>query len=215
MKRHLTILLFLILPFTVLSQKSEKPKPFFKGVFQLPNGTSNFAFKKLMGGVSDLALSLNFPIGERFHAGFVFEHAYFTFDDLSIPERTNATMQIPGGSLTFGYTIPSSEKLNVEFAMNAGYSYMLTSSETCFDANGKKFYIQNGLHLRPNVGFYLVTNEYLSFGLTLSYSIYVSEFSPDNLCIPEFSGYQNSDYSGNYQMFAVGFGFRTSLSSRK
>lgn len=215
MKRNLTILLFLIVPFTVFSQRSEKPKPFFKGVFQLPNGTSNFAFKKLMGGVSDVGLSLNFPIGERFHAGVVLEHTYFTFDDLSIPERTNATMQMPGASVTVGYTVPSSEKLNIEFAMNVGYSYMLTASETCLDSTGSKYHVQNGLHLRPNVGFYLITNEYLSFGLTLSYSVYMSEFSPANICVPEFSGYQNSDYSGNYQMFAIGFGFRTSLASRK
>ncbi|MBL4704121.1 MAG: hypothetical protein JKY54_06350 [Flavobacteriales bacterium] len=215
MRRFFLISIIFCISISGFSQRNGGPKPYFKGTFQLPNPTSNYAFKSLMTGVSNVGLSINFPIGERFHLGIILDHSYFTFDDLAIPEKTNANMRIPGMSLGFGYTVPTSEKLSIEFAMNGGYSSVLISSETCNAITGSKIHTQNALHLEPNMGFYLTSNEYLSFGLTFSYSIYMAGFGPGNVCVQQFSEFRNSDFNGVYQMFSIGFGFKTSLGSKK
>lgn len=207
----LIILLFTTSTLSGMAQRNDKPRPFLKGSFQLPNPISNYSFKSLMSGVSDVGLSFNFPVGEKLYFGIILEHTYFNFDDLAIPEKTNASMQMTGSSLSLGYTITSSEKLSWDLAMNGGYSYILTFSETCESATGNKMHIQNGVTLRPNISVLIKSSDNLAFSMMISYNVVLSEFGPGNLCLQEFSGFASPDYSGTYQMFAIGFGFKATI----
>ncbi len=213
--RVVPILLLILISANGLAQKKDKPGVFLKGHFQLPNPTGNFAFRTLMSGVSDVGLSLNFPLGERLHMGFGVNHNYFSFDDLAIPERTNASMQVLVGTAQLGYTVASSERLMWEFALEGGYNTILISSETCEAETGNRMNVTPAFNFKPIIGGYVMSSENLYFGLIVSYNTIFSNFGPNKLCIEQFSGFSNSDYTGNYQMFEIGFGFKTILPSNR
>jgi len=208
---------FCVIAFNLTGQEREREKerPFFKGSFQLPTTIANHSFKTLMSGVSDIEFSFNIPVSKSMHLGIFAQHSYLTFNDLSIPERTNATMQIVGTGVTLGYTVPTSDKFSLEFAVNGGYSYVLTSSETCLQSTGNRVYKKGGMSIKPDLSLFIRSSEYLSFGILFSYQFILSEFGPSNLCLSEFEGSFPTDYVGPSHLFAIGFGFKANIPPRR
>jgi len=196
-------------------REKEKERPFFKGSFQLPTTIANHSFKTLMSGVSDVGFSFNVPVSKSMHLGIVLQHSYLTFNDLAIPERTNASMQIAGTGLVVGYTVSTSEKFSIEFAVNGGYSYMLTSSETCLQSTGNKMHKKSGVSIKPDLTLFIRSSEYLSFGIVFSYQFLLSEFGPSNLCLSDFDGSFATDYIGPSHLFSIGFGFKANIPPKR
>ena len=217
MRSLITIgLAFLLVTVSIGQERDrEKEPPFFKGGFQLPTALANPSFKRFMSGVSDFAISFNLPVSKSIHLGLFAEHTYLSFNDLAIPELTNASMQITGGGLSFGYTVSRSEKTALEFALNGGYSYMLTSSQTCLNSTGNKQNVKGGVSIKPDVTFYIKSSEYLSFGIIGSYQLLLTEFAPSNLCLEEFEGSFPSDHIGPSHLFCIGFCFKANIPPRR
>ena len=112
-------------------------------------------------------------------------------------------------------TVPTSEKFSLEFAVNGGYSYILTSSETCLQSAGNKMHKKGGVSIKPDLTFFIRSSEYLSFGIVFSYQLVLSEFGPSNLCLSEFDGSFAADYVGPSQLFGVGFGFKANIPPKR
>lgn len=209
---RLTTILFvsLFLSTACFSQNKEAEyRPYFKGSFQLPTPLANRSFNRLVNGISDIDFSFHVPVYEDLHMGLMLEHSYMAFQDVAIPERTNANLQFTGALLNIGYTFHPSEKIAIELDLNGGYDFILINSETCKQATGKSLHTDEAIIIKPQLGFFMQSSDLLSFGLTFSYAYIGSEFGPDKLCLNAFSGFENVDYLGNYQIFAVGFGFKS------
>ena len=196
------------------SQEKKMDAPFIKGTFQLPTPLANYAFKTHMSGVSDLTFSFNLAFTKSLHAGVYVGHEYFSFDDMSIPETTNASMQIAGAGVTIGYTLSPENKFSVDYSFDAGYCAMLVSSETCKTKTEKIIHQKNGYNFKPSVSLEIKSSETLSFGIVFSYQIMLAHFGPDNLCLNSFASGVPLDYVGPSHIFAIGFGFKTILPAR-
>lgn len=188
--------------------KDGEYRPFFKGGFQLPSTLSNRSFNRLISGVSDVDLSFHVPLKSDFSLGLAVNHSYMTFNDIAIPEKTDANFQYAAALLSATYTFKPNEKVNIDVALNGGYSLIFIKSQTCKDTGAERLN-QSGLIVKPNVGIFIKSTDYLSFGLLVSYTYLNHEFGPDELCLTNFSGFDERDYSGNSTIFSVGFGFKS------
>ena len=195
-------------------QEKKMDAPFIKGNFQLPTPLGNYAFKTHMSGVSDLTFSFNLAFTKSLHGGVYLAHEYFSFDDTSIPETTNAAMQIAGAGITLGYTLSPENKFSVDYSVDLGYCAMLVSSETCNTKTGDKFHQENGYNFKPSVLLEIKSSETLSFGILLSYHLVLAHFGSNNLCLSSFATGLPIDSVGPTHIFAVGFGFKTILPTR-
>lgn len=211
MKRVFVIFFFLtLLVFGVKAQGNSTKAPFYvEGSFQLPSPLANRSFRTLMDGVSDVNLSFHVPIYKKLHTGIVLNHSFISFNDVAIPEKTNGRLQMMGVLLNLGVHLPTSERFSIDFSVNTGYEFLLYGSETCSNTQ-----VQQGLIIKPTIGAYIKSSDYLSFGLVLSYTYVNDDFGPERFCLTEFSGYQSSDYQGANQLFGVGFGFRAEIPRR-
>ena len=96
------------------------------------------------------------------------------------------------------------EKTYLEISVISGYNFLNTKSNQCTSV-----YKQEAMNLMPQISYYLISSEFLSFGIILSYNYIWSEFTPANICMDSFPGVAPSNSIGNSQVFGVGFGFST------
>lgn len=211
------ILLTLLISFESSAQLSDKElkRAYFKGSFQLPTNTGGNAYRKLVSGIADVNLSFHKPILPKFHVGVLGEYGIHLFNDVAIQERTEASFNFISGMLSLSYSSYSDSKAFVDVSLNGGYQTILAKSLTCGAPGVMETKNYSGVVIKPKVGVYFKSNENLSFGLTMSYNYSFIEFGPETLCLTQFSGFDSSNFRSNYQFFAIGFGFKSRIQTKK
>ena len=178
--------------------------------FKLPKILGNKAFKGVMSGLANIDLSYQYNLENGIGVGGGFTYSYYELEGSAF--QGSVTGQLEGYS-PFVKLLKRkmlNEKSYIELSINGGYSFLNTLSNQCED-----IYKQQAFNITPQVGYYIVSSEFLSFGIVVSYNYFNSEFSPSNICMSSFPGFNPDSSIGDSHVFAVGFGFSTYLPTKK
>jgi hypothetical protein len=194
----------------VCAQDKKKVPTSFKMDFKLPNTMSNRAFDQVVDGISDVNISYQFPLYKNLTLGFGMKHAFYKIDDLAITELTNgkANTFAPFARLTYEKWV--SERIFFDVGVNGGYSFMFYESETCESPHKI-----SAPHIEPHAGIYMMSNENLGFGIIVAYNFILADFTPEYLCLDDFSGFSEADTKGISQTLSFGFGFTSIIGGKK
>lgn len=177
--------------------------------FKLPKSLANKSFKGLMSGLVNLDVCYQYNLENGLGFGAGFKYSYFELEGTAF--QGVVTGQLEGYNPFFKLSKRKilNEKTYLEFSVNGGYNFLNTKSNQCLDV-----FKQSGGNIMPQIGYYMVSSEFLSFGIVVSYNYLWSGFSPANICMTSFPGFDPSSSIGDTQVFAVGFGFSTYLPSK-
>lgn len=177
--------------------------------FKLPKTLGNESFKGLMSGLAniDILYQYNLENGIGFGAGFTY--SYYELNGSAF--QGNVTGQLEGYNpfMKIAKRKEVSERSFIELSVSGGYNVLNTISNQC-----SAIFKQEAFNIMPQIGFYMISSEFLSFGIMVSYNYFGAEFSPANICMTSFPGIDPSSSIGNSQVFSVGFGFSTYLPTK-
>lgn len=209
MRKLLTIAAVLY-TLALFGQKGEIYKS-IKMDFKLPVAMANESFTRVVDGVSDISLSIQFPVYQTFSLGFGVKHNLFDLNEFNLPENIRGTVQFSSAYAKIGHEQFVTERIFYEASIKGGYSYIDVKSESCSINSGNDHHTTSGVLIEPQLSLYMISRGNLYFGLITSYSITLDEFQPDNLCLETFSGHAENFWQGNYGFFSIGFGFSVFL----
>lgn len=171
--------------------------------FKLPTAILNKPFKTFMSGIIDTDLSYQYAfLDGKLSFGIGGKYSYWQV----IGTKFQNQVVVGHVNIFSGYGLVAfkkelNEKLFFEAEMRAGYASILTRSNKRND-----LYIQNTFSIEPKFGLYMKASDLSSVGITLNYHFLSAYFTPDNLNLTHFPGYNESDYSKNYNYFSIGMG---------
>lgn len=213
-KKHTYFLLaILLLSFNFYSQSPERveaSKFFAKSYFRLPIVTSNDFFKEASRGISDVALSLNYKVYKGFNLGVGFKHSFFEISQFKITEKLDAQTHIYGPYAEASYIAYLSSNVFVDMSLQAGY-FVMSSSSNPIRANGADFNRTQSSYISPNLSFYLVGPERISYCFSLGYTLTQTSMTPQTYGLDSFKDYDKPDYEGNLQHVNFGFGILVNI----
>ena len=174
--------------------------------FKLPKTLGNKSFKGLMSGLATVDLIYQYNLANGIGFGTGFSYSYYELNGSAFQGSVVGQMEGYNPFLKISQRKEINENTFVELSINAGYNFLSTSSNQC-----SGIFKQEAFNLTPQLGFYMVSSEFLSFGIVVSYNYFDAEFSPANICMTSFPGIDPANSVGNSHVFSVGFGFSTYL----
>lgn len=203
MRKLCVILLFT----TALCQAQEDIDKSLKMDFKLPVPVSNESFTRLVNGISDISLSLQFPIAGNVCLGFGAKHNLYQINEFNLPEHPRGDVQFWAGYLKLAYEQFVRPRVYYELSMKGGYTLQYFKSNICAINNENSVYTDGGVLIEPQAAVYMISKDNLSFGLIASFPIILNDFEPRHFCLDNFSGFAEDFSKGPYGSFVIGFGF--------
>jgi len=177
--------------------------------FKLPKTIANKSYKGLMSGLANIDATYQYNLENGFGFGTGFMYSYYELNGSAFQGSVTGKMEGYNPFIKLSKRKDVNEKSFIELSVSGGYNILNTSSNQCSD-----IYKQNAFNIMPQLGFYMVSSDFLSFGLIVSYNYFGAEFSPANICMTSFPGIDPGSSIGNSQVFSVGFGFSTYLPTK-
>jgi hypothetical protein len=177
--------------------------------FKLPKTLGNKSFKGLMSGLANIDLIYQYNLANGIGVGAGFSYSYYELNGSIFQGSVVGQMEGYNPFLKIAKRKEMNENSYVELSVSGGYNVLNTSGNQCSDV-----FKQEAFNLTPQLGFYLLSSEFLSFGIVVSYNYFDAEFSPANICMSSFPGIDPANSIGNSHVFSVGFGFSTYLPTK-
>jgi hypothetical protein len=199
------VLISLSLFSNILSQEYEgKPTPhIIKVDFKLPTALLNRPFKSFMSGIIDSDLSYQYALLDgKLSFGVGTKYSYWSVISTKFRnQNVVGHLNIFSGYFLTAFKKDLNEKLFFDSEIKIGYASVLTRSN-----KRSELYVQNALTIEPKIGLYLKASELSAVGITVNYHYIASKFTPENLNLVYFPGFNESDYTKNYSYFSIGLG---------
>lgn len=97
--------------------------------------------------------------------------------------------------------------LGVDYGIKIGYTRNYAMVNKCIDETGRAGYSE-AIMVEPNIAFnYRVDPNSAFTFFNLSYSFYTFPFEPRLVCMDDFPGFSESDWSGITTFLSIGFGY--------
>jgi hypothetical protein len=207
------LLLLGVIFFTATSSYAQEKAPGKHSVimanFKLPKTLGNKSFKGLMSGLANIDLVYQYNLANGIGFGTGFTYSYYELNGSAFQGTVIGQMEGYNPFLKIAKRKEITENSYVELSVSGGYNVLNTSGNQCSDV-----FKQEAFNLTPQLGFYMVSSEFLSFGIVVSYNYFAAEFSPANICMTSFPGIDPGHSIGNSHVFSVGFGFSTYLPTK-
>ena len=178
--------------------------------FKLPKTLGNKSFKGLMSGLANVDLVYQYNLANGIGFGVGFSYSYYELNGTIFQGAVVGQMEGYSPFLKISKRKEVTENSYFELSASGGYIMLVTSGNQCSVA-----FKQEAFNVTPQLGFYMISSEFLSFGIIASYNYFDAEFSPANICMTSFPGIAPANSIGNSHVFSVGFGFSTYLPSKK
>lgn len=202
-----------VLCFAFISSSAQEKVPGEHSVimfnFKLPKTIGNKSFKGLMSGLANIDLTYQYNLENGFGFGAGFSYSYYDLNGSAFQGSVTGQMEGYNPFLKIAKRKEINEKVYLELSISGGYNVLNTNSNQCSDV-----FRQDAFNIAPQLGFYMISSEFLSFGVVVSYNYFDAEFSPSNICMTSFPGIDPASSIGNSQVFSVGFGFSTYLPTK-
>ena len=169
----------------------------------------NKSFKGLMSGLATIDLVYQYNLANGIGFGTGFSYSYYELNGSVFQSSVLGQMEAYNPFLKISKRTEMNESSYFELSLSGGYNVLNTSGNQC-----SGIFKQEAFNLSPQLGFYLVSSEFLSFGIVVSYNYFAAEFSPANICMTSFPGIDPANSVGNSHVFSVGFGFSTYLPTK-
>jgi len=170
--------------------------------FQVPQPTSNKAFKESFTGIMDLSGSLCLSI-RGFNFGGFYRYKQFQVQANKIANITTVQM-VNGAGLRLGYDHWISDKSIFSSSINIGYNWISYNRVSC-QGHAPAPFKETGISLEPNANIYFLIDDGFGIGLMASYHVLTYAFDPAPICLDQFHTYNDSDKQGLTQGFSFGF----------
>ena len=177
--------------------------------FKLPKTLGNKSFKGLMSGLANIDLIYQYNLANGIGFGTGFSYSYYELNGSVFQGSVLGQMEAYNPFLKISQRKEMNENSYVELSLSGGYNVLNTTGNQC-----SGIFRQEAFNVAPQLGFYMVSSEFLSFGIVVSYNYFAAEFSPANICMTSFPGIDPANSVGNSHVFSVGFGFSTYLPTK-
>ena len=177
--------------------------------FKLPKTLGNKSFKGLMSGLANIDLIYQYNLMNGIGLGMGFSYSYYELNGSAFQGNVVGQMEGYNPFLKISKRNEVNENSYLELSLSGGYNMLNTSGNQCSD-----IFKQEAFNVTTQLGFYMVSSEFLSFGIVVSYNYFNTEFSPANICMTSFPGIDPANSIGNSHVFSVGFGFSTYLPTK-
>ena len=177
--------------------------------FKLPKTLGNNSFKGLMSGLANIDLIYQYNLANGIGFGLGFSYSYYELNGSAFQGSVVGQMEGYNPFLKISKRKEMNENSYVELSVSGGYNMLNTSGNQC-----SGIFKQEAFNVAPQLGFYMVSSEFLSFGIVVSYNYFDAEFSPANICMTSFPGIDPANSIGNSHVFSIGFGFSTYLPTK-
>jgi hypothetical protein len=189
----------------ILSQEYEgKPTPhIIKVDFKLPTALLNKPFKTFMSGIIDADLSYQYALlNGKLSFGIGAKYSYWHLIGTKFQnQNVVGHLNLFSGYFLTAFKKDLNDKLFFDSEIKFGYASVLTRSN-----KRSELFIQNAYTIEPKIGLYLKASELSAVGITVNYHYIASKFTPENLNLTYFPGFNESDYTKNYSYFSIGLG---------
>lgn len=202
------IIALTILFSSVLSAQSQvdfTPKSSFKVEIGLPNNTSNAAFRDMMQGLVAVTPSYQYTFNNSLSIGAGLRYGFFNVNEFRNNIDLSGGMHIAGIFAKIGQ-----EKFygnfGVDYGVRVGYSANFFDTNFNDSLSGKPF-SNDAIFIEPTLGLSLIASERTSFRLAIGFAVHDFIYSPEQMGIPQFSGFDPSTLNKRTSYFTVGFGY--------
>ena len=149
--------------------------------FKLPKTLGNKSFKGLMSGLATIDLIYQYNLANGIGFGTGFSYSYYELNGSVFQGSVLGQMEGYNPFLKIAKRKEMNENSYVELSVSGGYNVLNTTGNQCSDV-----FRQEAFNLTPQLGFYMVSSEFLSFGIVVSYNyfdcgIFPSEYLYDKL----------------------------------
>ena len=203
--------------FQSIGQTSHLPHPTKSSIradFKIPNVYGNKVFNSYMEGLADMNVSYQRSIGDIFVYGLGFQYTIIRTDRFYTDASGFANFASP--YLRVGLEKFENDMVHWEVTLKGGYVFKQFNSDFIEVDPDLSAYQGEAFSLTPQVGLSLIADDYLTFGLFLSYQFIFAEFSETYIGEDATGiGFTDQDYNRPYQIFAVGLGFTYYLGGKK
>ena len=212
-------ILFLVASLIISIATAQENKYDFKGTLRascdIPNPTSNAAFRKSFVGVYEINASFNYTIYKGLYLGTTFKNGLFKMPSSKILEiNTKAETYNYGGKI--GYEHFLSETILFSFSMNGGRNFTKYTSVICTNLAENKPHQYNSTYFEPELNIYFFIEDNIAIGINISEMFLQKPFDPYAICLDEHSfTYTPQEITGVTSYLSFGFGVYVGLWKKK
>ena len=193
-------------------QNYYEPKLSFSVDLGIPTKGKNYSFSKVMEGLFNGGITMQYNIIGGLTAGLGVKYSYFSINSYVLNNaQWGGGMHFPAGYFKLGYEKFTTERISFNISARAGYSvlFAIHGNDSCAIDHDKTIY-EPAFFIEPQVEILMLTDKVSSdgFSLVLGYPIYFNEFGPRYLCMEKFTSFNPEDSQGITRFFSFGFGYR-------
>lgn len=210
-----TIKIFLVLVFFInqaISQNYYEPKLSFGADVGIPARSHNGSFQRVMEGLFNGGVVLQYNIFGGITAGVGVKYSYFTISPFALNNvNWSGGFHMPSAHFKIGYERFTTERISFNISARMGYSVLFAHHGNDSVAVGvERNPVESCFFIEPQVEITLLTEKSSSdgFSLVLGYPFYFNEFGPRYLGMDKFPNLIEEDYAGITRFFSFGFGYR-------
>jgi len=182
----------------------------------VPHPMGNKAFRKSFVGIYEISGGLNIMLYKGLFLGATYKNGLLKITENKIADY-NASMAINNIGLKIGgdFFIGEQNKIIFSGSITGGQNYTKYSGLVCRKpTETPKIKAYTASYIEPELNLFFLVEQNFGIGLTVTYSIFNTEFNPYDLCLNDWASFDKEN-PGRTQYFSFGFGFYYSLIKKK